>query len=748
VRSNTFEALRHVLLAAARHEPTVLAIEDVHWSDDTSALFLAGLATAAAGSPLMLVTTYRPGTHPPWLDLSYATQLSLPRLGPADSLQVVQSVLESEDISEALGRAILSRGEGNPFFLEELALATTTESDVIDAGSVPHTVEGVLVARMDRLPEVSRRVLQTAAVLGREAPVRLLEAVWAGPGAPHPHLELLGRDEFLVQTSVGGLDGYRFKHALTHDVAYQSLPAVRRRALHEAAGLYLEEMYAGRIDEAYDLLAHHWARTDDAPRAVGYLRRAAEASFRRYAHQEASAALREAVRHAERLPQAERDTRMVEVTLRLVSSMYFLGGMRESQAELARLAPRIDVLDDRRLRGDFHFWVAHTASHLGDHRRSQRAARAALADGERLGDSAAQGRALYILCREGWWTGDFRDGIAHGQSAVPLLEEAGEYWWLGHCHFFIAHSLYSLGEFDLALAAASRGGAIGDAVADPRLRSWAAWARGLYEAARGNTQVGLTECTRGYELSPDEPNTAWALGALGFARRESGDLQEATADLLRAIDLAASTHHPGILGRFQGWLAETLLRAGDHDEARKVASTARATAEETGCKWVAALAHRTLGRIAAATGDLAGARRLLSEARARLEAIGCRFDLALTHMDLARLAAGERRDPEPSLAAARRLLAEVPAPIYRDRLRSLAAELGCSEHDPDGAGRLTSREREVLALIAEGLTNREIAQRLVISEGTAIRHVANIFAKLGVGNRTAAARAAMELGLV
>ena len=99
------------------------------------------------------------------------------------------------------------------------------------------------------------------------------------------------------------------------------------------------------------------------------------------------------------------------------------------------------------------------------------------------------------------------------------------------------------------------------------------------------------------------------------------------------------------------------------------------------------------------------------------------------------------------MAAALALLETVPAPIARERVVRLAGEMGLSEHDPAGVLRLTSRECEVLALIAEGLTNRQIADRLVISEGTAIRHVSNIFGKLGVKNRSAATRAAIENGL-
>ncbi len=745
VRARTFEALRHLFLAASRSEPLVIAVEDVHWADDTSQRFLDSLASAIGGARVLLLATYRPGLRPAWLELSHATQITLPRLGPADSLEVVRSVLEMDEVPEGLGRAILARGEGNPFFLEELALAGPPEAA---EGAVPRRVEDVLMARIDRLEDGSREVLQTAAVLGRRFTLNLLSAVIPAARPLQADLEVLVHEEFLVEAVVEGEAGFEFKHALTQDVAYQSVSAPGRRALHEAAGLCLEGLYAGRTEEVDGLLAHHWSRTDDSMRAVAYLQRTAERSFRSYAHSEASAMLREALRHAERLPAAQRERRVVELSLRLVASIYFLGRMDESEEVLTALAPRVTAIADTDLACSFHFWAAHTASHLGKPDGAERAARTSIDLAERLGDEAALGRGLYIRTRQGWWTGRFQEGVSAGERAVPLLEEAGETWWLGHCHFFIAHSLYSMGRFDAALEEAARGGAIGDAVADPRLRSWAAWAQGLYEAARGETDAGIAACLRGIELSPDEPNTAWALGALGFARREHGEVDVAIGDLERAIAIAETTRHPGIVARFLGWLAEARRRAGDPEGAAATARRSGDIGAEIGCRWVVALALRTGGRAALDEGDLQAARRLLGEARAGLEAIGCDFDLALCHEDLARLAVAQGRDPGPALETALGLLETIAAPVHRDRLRRFARELGVVDPGLGSLGALTPREREVLALVAEGLTNRQIAERLVISEGTAIRHVSNIFGKLGVTNRSAATRLALGHGLV
>ncbi len=416
VRVRTFEALRHLFLAASLSEPLVIAVEDVHWADDTSERFLASLASGLAAAPVLLLTTYRPGSRPSWLELSHATQIALPRLGPVNSLEVVRSVLGDDDVPETLGRAILARGEGNPFFIEELSLASPGG---VEDGEVPGRVEDVLMARIDRLDDHPRSVLQTAAVLGRRFPLRLLAAVWPGAGAVQGSLEDLVREEFLVEAVVEGEGGFEFKHALTQDVAYQSVGAPTRRALHEAAGLCLEELYAGRTEEVDGLLAHHWSRTDDAARAVAYLQRAAARSFRGYAHSEASAMLREALRHAERLPADERERRVVELSLRLVASIYFLGRMDESEEVLTALAPRVVAMSDTDLACSYHFWAAHTASHLGKPDDAERCG----ADVHRPGGapgrrSSARTRALHTR-PTGVVDGKVRRGSARGCAGHP-----------------------------------------------------------------------------------------------------------------------------------------------------------------------------------------------------------------------------------------------------------------------------------------------------------------------------------------
>jgi predicted ATPase len=178
VKARTFATLRQMHLNSSQRQPLILIVEDLHWIDETSEEYLAALVESLAGAPLLVLGTYRVGYHLPWLDKSYTTQLTLRRLSPQDSLTVVHATGQGTVLPEALVHELLDKAEGNPFFLEELTRAVLEREELGADVPVPDTIQGVLMARIDRLPEGSRRLLlQTAAVLGRTCPRCLLDAL-------------------------------------------------------------------------------------------------------------------------------------------------------------------------------------------------------------------------------------------------------------------------------------------------------------------------------------------------------------------------------------------------------------------------------------------------------------------------------------------------------------------------------------------------------------------------------------------
>jgi class 3 adenylate cyclase/tetratricopeptide (TPR) repeat protein len=310
LRARTFEALRQLLVAEAGQRPLVMLIEDLHWVDRTSEEFLAGFVDELPSVPIMLLVTYRPGYSPPWPGKSYASQLALRPLSPAASENIVASILVGGDRGAAT--AIAERGEGNPFFVEELARATRDHADEKGV-AVPETVQEVLAARIDRLTADQKAALQVAAVLGREFSLDLAEEVWDGDVPLEARLQELKGLEFLRERHGCPERIFLFTHALTREVAYDGMLEARRRELHGRAGASLEDSQAGHRFEHGELLAHHYSRSADPARAIPYLAAAGARAKDRYANEEAIRLYRKALSIIDNLPAGhDRDRQELE----------------------------------------------------------------------------------------------------------------------------------------------------------------------------------------------------------------------------------------------------------------------------------------------------------------------------------------------------------------------------------------------------------------------------------------------------
>ena len=343
----TFALLRHLVLDAAQRQPLVLVVENLHWSDPTSEAWLASLVERLAGAAVLLLGTYRPGYQPAWGAHAAVTQIAVPPLRAPDSRTVVQAVLGAVSLPEARLRAIVAQAGGNPFFLEELAWHAVEQGGRDTPGAVPETVHAVLAARLDRLPSEEKRLLQTAAVVGPEVPVPLLQAMAELPEATlHRGLAHVQAAEFLYETRLFPEQVYTFKHALTHEVAYSSLLQERRRALHARIVEVLEALSPDRLAEQVDRLAHHAVRGEVWDKAVTYCRQAGDEGPGAVGLPRGRGVLRAGARALAHLPE-DRDTREQAIDLRLAlrTALWPLGEhaadaglLREAEA----LAERLD----------------------------------------------------------------------------------------------------------------------------------------------------------------------------------------------------------------------------------------------------------------------------------------------------------------------------------------------------------------------------------------------------------------------
>ena len=259
-RQRTLEALKRVLLRESQVQPLLLVFEDLHWIDTETQALLDSLVESLPTARLLLLVNYRPEYQHGWGSKTYYTQLRLDPLPPASAEAVPAGLLGDDPSLVPLTQLLIARTEGNPFFLEE-SVRTLVETGVLvgEPGAyrlaqalptiqVPATVQAVLAARIDRLPPEEKRLLQTAAVIGTEVPLPLLQAIAElSEEALHRGLAHLQAAEFLYETRLFPEREYTFKHALTHEVAYGSLLQERRRVLHARIVEALEALAGERV---------------------------------------------------------------------------------------------------------------------------------------------------------------------------------------------------------------------------------------------------------------------------------------------------------------------------------------------------------------------------------------------------------------------------------------------------------------------------------------------------------------------
>lgn len=674
IKAQTFQAMRQMIHNASQRALVVMEIEDLHWIDATSEDFLGSLVEGLGAARILLLCTYRSGWQPKWMDKSYATQLSLRRLSDQDSRALAEAVLEKTELPVELAAELLTKAEGNPFFLEELARALAERGKNGEAGSVPSTIQGVLMARIDRLPEDHKRLLQTASVLGREFPRELLRAVWDREGLLDPLLVDLKSWEFLFEQPSERDPRYLFKHALTQDVAYDSLLVGRRQTLHKKAAEAIEGLHAGRLEDAYDRLIYHYPRANEAAKTVHYLGLFASRAARNYAHAEAARALRESLEHAEKLE--NRDHKVLDLVIQLAESLLPLAHFPQTLEILKTYAGRVEAAADRRLAAKFHFWLAHTYSYMGDQKAAAEAAELSIALAREVGDEATEGLAHYVLGRDGFWSGKFAAGVESSLKAVVLLERAGEPWWQGQAYWVAGFNQYVLGQFEKAFESLLRAQTIGQALADPRLDP--AWSIGHFYATLGEWATGLEYCNQAVAAAKDPLNGAVASGFLGHALLEKGDLEQATQILEPAMTRMKEAGMQQILGWFAAYLAEAYADSGRLDRAQGIGEEGLAAAEAAQFRYGVALAQRALGVVGLKKGDAASAETWLRRALETFSELETPFEIGRTWLRLAQtaLARADRPGAGDAIQKAAGIFEKLYVPKYLEQTQRLAAEHG------------------------------------------------------------------------
>ncbi|MFC1896138.1 hypothetical protein ACFL0Q_05700 [Thermodesulfobacteriota bacterium] len=465
-RHQTIEALKRIALKGSEVRPLVMAIEDLHWADKSSEDTLKYLLESIAGSRVFLVLTYRPEFVPTWTAKTFHNQVTLNRLSNRESLAMVSHLLGTEEIDSTLQEVILEKTEGIPFFIEEM-IKSLKDMGVVEKRdnryglsqpyqeiAVPSTIQDVIMARVDSLPEGAKEVLQTGSVIEREFGHELIQRTTGLPDKElFSHLSLLKDAELLYERGVYPRLTYIFKHALTRDVVYDSILARRKKRLHGDVGDGIEELHKDSIAQHYGVLADHYIAGENYEKGAIHSRFAERRAEKAGAINDAIAFGEKRIECLERLPVTE-DTQRKVIDARTTLGLYYLQAFDPLKAKQA-----IDPIMDTALEIGYKKRLSQLLTILGvylyfvqrDPQQAIEKLEAALEIAEEEGNIVSVVFAKYWLATILVYQCEFESALYHYEKALEINIEAGSLWGISVTKCNMALACAGMGEMSKAL---------------------------------------------------------------------------------------------------------------------------------------------------------------------------------------------------------------------------------------------------------------------------------------------------------
>ncbi len=680
--------MKRLSRAESAREPGVTLVEDLHWLDPASEVFLANQVEAVRGTRSLVVLNFRPEYQASWMSRSYYRQIALAPLGPEATDEMLRYLLGSDASLDGMSELIRERTQGNPFFIEELVQSLLEAGNLagehgnyrlaapVEETAVPASVQAVLSARIDRLAQREKTVLQAAAVIGKEFSEPVLARVLDVSDIEDSLRDLVA-SEFVYEQELYPEALYAFKHPLTQEVAYGSQLGERRASVHAAVARAIAAQYPERLEESAALLAQHWEAAGELLEAARWHARAAawsgfsdqtqalehwrkvreladtlpesaetvalgleaRISWLNYgfrlgiSHEEAEAVFEE----AQRMACEAGDIRSQAILLDVYGSIRALGD--GDVREYARLARKANAL--ARESGDPGLCIAvatcaYALYCIGEHREAvaiyERAI--ALADGDPTVGSGIIFACPYAFCHgpKGLThseLGEFEKARGLIEQGMKIAREQGDIETVGWSHVWSALLAYFQGEPEAAIGHAQQAIDMAERIGGPFLRAYAWTTLGSAELLRGEWQAAIDATERSLAIVRQDrtgvERNAWRLMQLGEAHLGLGDLERARALVAEAIEIAHTRgHRPD---ETYAHLAQARVLLGSADVVAQVeveAALARALelARETGTRQLEPLVHVERAELARRLGDEEGCERELCEAHRLFTEIG------------------------------------------------------------------------------------------------------------------------------
>jgi TOMM system kinase/cyclase fusion protein len=543
-KNKLLETLIGTLLAMALRQPTLLIVEDLHWSDASTLELLDVLLGRLNTAPLMVLATFRPEFQPPWPERSHVTRIPVRRLSAAETATMVELASRGTHFPRDMMVQLVGRSDGIPLFVEELTRA------VIESGasqSIPASLNELLLARLDRLEGGGKEVAQLSAVLGREFTYDLIRrAGTMDEQSLRDGLRRLVEAGLLRRRGELGEVRYVFKHALIQEAAYGSLTRSQQREYHRRAAEVLANDFPDIAETQPELLAHHYAEAAEDAKAIAYLEKAGQVAARRAALTDAETHYRRALQLLVRQPESPaRDRDELRLQLGLAAPLMAVRGyanpdVRETYARARELCQRAG--DDAQLfESVLGLWYFYMVS--GEVVISADLGNQLLAQAEKRADPVplmlahrALGTSLMLCgdfqaCREHTEQGlNLYDRAQHGKLVLKYGQDPGVTNTV-----YLAWSLWYLGFADRALERVEQGVELARALNHPLTTTLALNYQALVHNYRGEHQLAAARADEGMAIATEHELAlwqAWSQIQQGWALLGSGERTRG-ADLLK-----------------------------------------------------------------------------------------------------------------------------------------------------------------------------------------------------------------------
>jgi tetratricopeptide (TPR) repeat protein len=626
-KTRAFEAVKDLLICTSRDRPLVLAIEDLQWIDRTSEELIDYMIGWLPNTPILMIILYRPEYTHQWESKSYFSRIGLDQLSGNASAELMQAILEDGNVDPELRDLILNRTSGNPLFIEEMT-QTLLENGSIQMKdtrytlvgnhfdtNVPATIHGVIAARMDRLDDTLKRLLQVASVIGREFLFRVLSGITGMQKNLKTHLLNLQGLEFIYEKALFPELEYIFKHALTQEVAYKSLLQRRRMEIHEKIGKAMEEIFPDRLEEFYEVLAYHYGKSKNKEKAYEYRKLSGDKAARRSSILEAFQFYKEALKVLKELPdEDEIRKKRLSVIVAMAAPLRMLGYPEDSYKILEEGERLSNDLHDTRINTSLRSLIGMYHSTMGKPFAAVEYQEKAFIQAQDIQDPELIIQIGYDLCSCYFILRKWHELTYLSKQALSVIEETGRLsdYWGRPAHPYSAFLMFHgvgqafMGEFeegkrflDKALSVAPDTGEILTKGTINMAYAYFFQFKGDADRCIHHTQ----EATKVYKQAKVMIWLAQMRSILGYAEYLRGNLGAALNQIEKALKIQQEVGTIVWKPSYYLYAGMIHLELGDQDQATENIQTALSLAEEGGERELEGLSKIEMGRILGKSGE-------------------------------------------------------------------------------------------------------------------------------------------------